>query len=64
MPDLKDLSASLRIAAFAVPAGHLVFSIVGFAAIYALLFALWVYILRGLLRRGPASEPRQPEVAA
>lgn len=41
----------------AVPASHVLFSIVLFSIIYALLGALWLYLLRREVIHGPAGEP-------
>jgi cytochrome d ubiquinol oxidase subunit I len=47
-----------------VPAGQILFSIIGFMTIYALLFVLWIHILKKLLLRGAATAPREQEVSA
>ncbi|HPF41432.1 MAG TPA: cytochrome ubiquinol oxidase subunit I [Phycisphaerae bacterium] len=39
-----------------VEAGHVLWSIVMFGAIYLLLFAVWVFVLNEKIRHGPASE--------
>ena len=39
-----------------VEAGHVLWSIVMFGAIYMLLFAVWVFVLNEKIRHGPASD--------
>ncbi len=44
-----------------VPAGSILFSIILFALIYALLGAFWIYLLRKEILHGPAGEPVEEE---
>jgi cytochrome d ubiquinol oxidase subunit I len=48
-----------------VPAGSILFSLILFGAIYALLFFVWIYLLRRAVKKGPepAAEPK-PEGGA
>jgi cytochrome d ubiquinol oxidase subunit I len=39
-----------------VPAGHVLASIIMFSAVYALLFALWIFLLRKKIARGPEGD--------
>jgi cytochrome d ubiquinol oxidase subunit I len=39
-----------------VPAGQILASLVMFTVVYALLFCVWVFLLRRKLLRGPESE--------
>jgi cytochrome d ubiquinol oxidase subunit I len=36
-----------------VPAGQILFSILLFSAIYALLFGIWIFLIRHQLNKGP-----------
>lgn len=43
-----------------VPASHVVASMVGFAAVYALLFAVWVHVLNAKIQHGPDLDEARP----
>jgi cytochrome d ubiquinol oxidase subunit I len=53
--ELKTVDAISR----SVSAGEIVFSLVLFGLIYALLFALWIYLIRHQLHEGPALADKQ-----
>jgi len=46
-----------------VPAGQILLTIILFALVYSLLFALWIFLLRRKVLRGPETEPKSKKEA-